>query len=374
MSSLGYVNKMACVLAAAGLWGSLACVERAPTERTPVVAAAKPVEPVQQVSGERDRDRVSVVASAGERKRADKPAGPKAAIKSQPISPEQKLSKSAQEPVPERKTSGKSEDEKLLSWEAVQADWAKFLEDAIANYQFDEKQVETARYVMASCRTRGEGAHVRLMAARKTADGNGNPDDTKKAEKQFSHRLKKINDELLDRVDSLASVKQRQDAEVKGYKSPERLIVPPPKPGIGIAAPGFELKTPEGKTVSLQSLRGKVVVLEFWTSWCGYCKRAAPAIQRIHDKYKDKPVEVWAVNAGERGEDKKSKAIEFIKKNGYTYRVLLEGDAVKQSYEVKGFPTVFVIGADGKVVHKQRGFGGNAEKAITDAVEKALKT
>ncbi len=63
------------------------------------------------------------------------------------------------------------------------------------------------------------------------------------------------------------------------------------------------MKDPAGKSVSLKSLRGKIVLLDFWATWCGPCRMAMPGLQKLHDRYKDKPVAIYGVNCRERRPD-----------------------------------------------------------------------
>lgn len=115
----------------------------------------------------------------------------------------------------------------------------------------------------------------------------------------------------------------------------------------GEAAPEFSLATPDGGKKTLADYKGKVLVLDFWATWCGPCKTAMPALQRLHEKYKDQPVAIVGMNAeGPEGGD----PVAFKKENGYTYQLLLEADAVSDAFKVRGLPTFYVIGPDGKVV------------------------
>jgi thiol-disulfide isomerase/thioredoxin len=115
----------------------------------------------------------------------------------------------------------------------------------------------------------------------------------------------------------------------------------------GSDAPDFSLATPSGAKKSLASYKGQVVVLDFWATWCGPCKTVMPALQRLHEKYQGQPVAIIGMNAeGPEGGD----PVAFKKDNGYTYELLLEADATSEAYRVRGLPTFYVIGPDGKVV------------------------
>jgi thiol-disulfide isomerase/thioredoxin len=129
----------------------------------------------------------------------------------------------------------------------------------------------------------------------------------------------------------------------------------PSKPiAAGDAAPDFTLNDLEGKEVSLASLKGKVVVLDFWASWCGPCKASMPLIDELHREFAGRDVVFLALNTSELNLDAARK---YFTEKGYTYRCLLEADAVSVTYGVSGLPTLFIVGRDGMVAHVHRGFG-----------------
>lgn len=136
----------------------------------------------------------------------------------------------------------------------------------------------------------------------------------------------------------------------------------------GTSAPDFALKTPSGQQVSLAGLRGKVVVLDFWATWCGPCKMAMPGVQRLHEKFADKPVRIFGVNCWERDGD----PVEFMKDKKYTYGLLLEGDDVAEKYKVRAIPTFYVIDRSGKIAYSGF-FKPGHEEELTTVIEKALK-
>lgn len=131
----------------------------------------------------------------------------------------------------------------------------------------------------------------------------------------------------------------------------------------------WTLKDAEGKDVSLKGLRGRVVLLDFWATWCGPCKMAMPGVERIHKKFKDKPVSVYGVVTWERpGGDPAG----FMKKSNYTYPLLFKGDDLARQYGFYGIPAFVLIGPDGTILHKSSGYSPAAEKQLESAIETAL--
>lgn len=115
---------------------------------------------------------------------------------------------------------------------------------------------------------------------------------------------------------------------------------------INAHAPDFTLTSIEGKKVSLKELKGKVVLVNFWGSWCDPCKREMPLIQSAYEKYKKQGFEVLAINVKES----KFAVTSFLKQNQLNIPVLLNNDLkISKDYGVNKFPTNFMIDRDGKV-------------------------
>jgi thiol-disulfide isomerase/thioredoxin len=123
---------------------------------------------------------------------------------------------------------------------------------------------------------------------------------------------------------------------------------------IGTDAPDFTLQDASGHAVSLHDLRGKVVVLDFWASWCGPCRAEMPFLQSMHKRLADKGLVVLGLNLGEDTDT----ATQFVQQESYTFTILLNGEAdVESKYFVSGLPSVYVIDRQGKIIFHEEGFG-----------------
>ena len=117
-------------------------------------------------------------------------------------------------------------------------------------------------------------------------------------------------------------------------------------------APNFSLKDADGRTVQLSDYRGKVVLLNFWATWCGPCRLEIPWFIEFERKHKDRGFAVVGVSM----DDGWSEIRPFLSENRVNYRVVLGDDAVAQLYGgVENLPTTFVIDREGKIVSQHIG-------------------
>jgi thiol-disulfide isomerase/thioredoxin len=141
-------------------------------------------------------------------------------------------------------------------------------------------------------------------------------------------------------ADGAAVKHEAQDSEpIRFVKNPD-------------AAPGFELKDLEGKPVSLEQARGKVVLLNFWATWCGPCRAEIPDLVDLQKRYAEK-LEIIALATEEDDADQVKR---FALHSGINYRVAMASDDVVRAYGgIAALPTSFVIDAQGRVVQKHVG-------------------
>lgn len=140
---------------------------------------------------------------------------------------------------------------------------------------------------------------------------------------------------------------------------------------VGQPAPEIALANPEGKVISLSSLKGKIVLLDFWASWCGPCRMANPHVVEVYNKYKEKGFTVYSVSldgieerqkAGMSPEQyqsmldaSKTKWLDAIKKDNLTWNNHVSdlkkwGSSAARDYGVNSIPKTFLVGRDGKIV------------------------
>ena len=117
-------------------------------------------------------------------------------------------------------------------------------------------------------------------------------------------------------------------------------------------APDFQLQDIEGQTVTLSSLRGSPVMINFWASWCGPCRDEMPFLQQIYEDRDSYGVTLITVNLRES----LSVITQFMQSNNLSFPVLLDTDgSVSLNYNISGIPTTFFIDKDGIIIEKRLG-------------------
>ena len=133
----------------------------------------------------------------------------------------------------------------------------------------------------------------------------------------------------------------------------------------GKDAPSFRGLSLDGKAYSLDGLKGKAVLLDFWATWCGPCIRSMPTVEKLHEEYRAQGLVVLAVDVGETRETVEK----FLKTRNLPYPVIMGDEAgIPAAYGISAFPTFVMIGTDGKVAAHQIGFN---EPALTGIISKA---
>ena len=125
-----------------------------------------------------------------------------------------------------------------------------------------------------------------------------------------------------------------------------------------------------GKYQSLKDLQGKVVFLNFWATWCGPCRAEMPSIESLYGRYRDKGLEVLAVNSGE----KLDQVLAFMKTNKLSFPAALDTDGkVSGIYGIQAIPTTYLIDRDGKIIARMMGSINWDTPKMRTALEYLLK-
>jgi len=140
------------------------------------------------------------------------------------------------------------------------------------------------------------------------------------------------------------------------------------KEKISKDAPDWTLTDVNGKTVKLSDLRGQVVLLDFWATWCNPCRMAMPILDQYTKTQKPKDgVRVFSINTWERGPVQKPRI--FFNKTGYAMELLMGGDDVAKAYGVNGIPYLCAIDKNGKIRYEERGYEPSLKQKLPLWVE-----
>ena len=166
----------------------------------------------------------------------------------------------------------------------------------------------------------------------------------------------------VDKAEVIKNVKQELDTERDAAQiTTEQSEEAPVRPvgmmadigtEVGQIAPEIALPGPDGKTVKLSDLRGKYVVVDFWASWCGPCRRENPHMVRVYDQFKDKGFEILGVSL----DKKKDRWVGAIKQENLTWQHASElkfwNSQAARLYGVNAIPATFLLDKNGRIVAK----------------------
>ncbi|GMO39906.1 MAG: hypothetical protein Ta2B_19700 [Termitinemataceae bacterium] len=141
---------------------------------------------------------------------------------------------------------------------------------------------------------------------------------------------------------------QTNDAQLSAAFKKARLpLLESPRP-----IKDFTLKLTNGQSVTLSSLKGKVIFLNFWATWCPPCRAEMPSMEKLYQRFKDKGLEFIAVDISESSSDVQK----FLNENKLTFPVALDSDhKVSDAYGIRYIPTTFIIDRSGKIIIESTG-------------------
>lgn len=141
-------------------------------------------------------------------------------------------------------------------------------------------------------------------------------------------------------------------------------------PAISSRAPDFTLHTADNRNVRLEELRGQVVLVNFWATWCGPCREEMPRLNAMYEKYRKSGVVLLGVNI----DDDPNTALATARKLNVAFPVLLDTDKhVSKLYDLSTMPSTVVIDRDGKVRYLHRGYRDGDEAEYEQTIRGLLK-
>lgn len=138
----------------------------------------------------------------------------------------------------------------------------------------------------------------------------------------------------------------------------------------GGSAPDFTLRTADGKNLRLAEQRGRVLLLNFWATWCGPCRQEMPLLEQLHQKYQGSGFTLLGINV----DSDSRQAVSLAGKLGVSFPVLLDAEkTVSKLYDLSSMPTTVLIDRDGKVRYVHRGYQSGYEALYDKQIRELLK-
>ena len=146
-----------------------------------------------------------------------------------------------------------------------------------------------------------------------------------------------------------------------------------PPVAAGGKAANFKLEAHDGSTVSLEQLKGKVVFLNSWATWCGPCREEMPSMETLYDELRpNRDFVMLAVSQDTKG---RLVVAPYVEKNGYHFKVLLDPEnQVGEAYDVSGVPETFIIDREGRIVAHHMGAFDWSRPDVKDALKQLLES
>ncbi len=139
-----------------------------------------------------------------------------------------------------------------------------------------------------------------------------------------------------------------------------------------VVAPDFRLQDLQGSDITLSQFRGKVVLLEFWATWCPPCRATIPELVSIQEKYKGRDFVVLGISIDDEGSDLRTELLNFSKEFHINYPVLMGSEAVEREYKVWSIPRSFLIDKEGMIRESYSGYIDQYESKVSAEVERLL--
>lgn len=139
---------------------------------------------------------------------------------------------------------------------------------------------------------------------------------------------------------------------------------------IGDTAPDFTLKNQQGTNLNLAEQRGEIILINFWASWCGPCRKEMPVLQKLQDKYQDLGVQVWGVNVEQENQAGK----DFLADLDLSFSIFFDQtNSLSKTYQVEAMPTTVMIDRNGKVRFVFQGYQDGYEKKYAAAIKQLIR-
>ncbi|OGW26884.1 MAG: hypothetical protein A2X56_09035 [Nitrospirae bacterium GWC2_57_13] len=140
---------------------------------------------------------------------------------------------------------------------------------------------------------------------------------------------------------------------------------------VGSPAPAFALQGLDGRTARLADFRGKVVVMDFWATWCAPCKESTKEFEALHRKFKDRGVVMIGISM-DKGTDASATVKKYAQENTVAYLMLMDDGRTSDAYAVRNIPATYILDRDHVLVKTYPGYLSGLGDRIAKEIEELL--
>ena len=149
-----------------------------------------------------------------------------------------------------------------------------------------------------------------------------------------------------------------------------RSLIDDPRRARENIAPAFSIETLDGQVLTDEDLRGRVVLLDFWATWCGPCRQAMPELERLHKRWDDEPFALVSIS----GDGDRAALEAFLESNELSGVQAWDGTGgLRRLFSVRSFPTYVLIGPEGRVLYRESGWGTRISRSLGSTVRRAVR-
>lgn len=139
---------------------------------------------------------------------------------------------------------------------------------------------------------------------------------------------------------------------------------------IGDLAPNFTLKSTQGENLNLVEQRGQIIVINFWASWCGPCRKEMPILQTFYNKYNSLGMSVWGINV----EQENQAGRDFLADLKLSFPIFFDNrNTVAADYQVEAMPTTIIVDRNGKIRYAFKGYKDGYEQKYAKAIKQLIR-
>lgn len=142
-------------------------------------------------------------------------------------------------------------------------------------------------------------------------------------------------------------------------------------PEVGKKAPDFTLYDADGREVRLSDFEGKVVLIDFWATWCPPCQESLAELESLSHKFRDSEIVIIGISL-DNGSDVAERVKSYIERNRITYRILIDNGNLIKTYGIRSIPTAYLLDREHRIARHLVGFAPGMKEELSEQIERLL--